>query len=138
MGRDVQLALDEAGRLAGRIYPPLLGTGGLAAALRAAAASTENRTTVEVAARESYAPEILATVFFCCLEVLERGDAAARTTIIVRDEDGALAFELRAAGGGAAVELDGLRDRVEALGGRLRIASEAGGTSVSGVLPVAR
>ncbi len=37
MGHDVQQALDESARLAQRIYPALLGTRGLAAALRSAA-----------------------------------------------------------------------------------------------------
>ena len=37
MGRDVRQALDETGKLAHRIYPPLLEAGGLAAALRSAA-----------------------------------------------------------------------------------------------------
>ena len=39
LARDVQQALDETAQLAQRIYPPLLEAGGLAAALRAAAAS---------------------------------------------------------------------------------------------------
>ena len=39
MGRDVQQAIDETARLAQRIHPPFVAAGGLAAALRVAAAS---------------------------------------------------------------------------------------------------
>ena len=58
MARDVQQALDETAQLAQRIYPPLLEAGGLAAALRSAAASAGIRASVEVAAGPSYAPEL--------------------------------------------------------------------------------
>ena len=50
LGRDVSQALEEAAQLAQRIHPPLLDTGGLAAALRAAASSAGVSSSVEVAA----------------------------------------------------------------------------------------
>ena len=46
MGRDVQRAIEKTARLAQRIYPPLLETGGLGAALRAAAVATGVRTEI--------------------------------------------------------------------------------------------
>ena len=77
-GRDVQQALEEAAHLAQRIHPPLLETGGLAAALRAAASSAGVTSSVEVAAGASYSPEAVTTVYLCWLEALEatagRGD----------------------------------------------------------------
>jgi len=52
----------------------------------------------------------------------------------VREENGALTFEF---GGEWSTRLDGLRDRVEALGGRLTVESDGGrGPYVSGSLPV--
>ena len=64
-------ALDETARLAQRIFPPLLEAGGLAAALRSAAVSIGIPASVEVATGASDPPEVLRTVYFCCLEVLE-------------------------------------------------------------------
>lgn len=137
MGRDVQQALDETAQLAQRIYPPLLEAGGLVAALRSAAGSAGIRASLEVAAGTGYPPEVAGAVYWCCLEVLAHAGAGARATVTVRDEEGAVAFEVVLDGSRSNAGLDGLRDRVEALGGRLTIRSEPGrGTRVSGSLPL--
>jgi signal transduction histidine kinase len=136
MARDVQEALDESARLAQRIYPQLLEAGGLAAALRSAAVSAGIPASVDVSAGSTYAPEILQTVYLCWVEALEhaRGDARAMAT--VGEEQGALRFEFPLARG-EWTGLEGLRDRVEALGGRLTVESDPErGTYVSGSLPV--
>jgi signal transduction histidine kinase len=145
LGRDVQQALDETGRLAQRIYPPLLEAGGLTAALRAAASGIGIAVSVEVEAATGRPPEVLRTVYLCCLEALEHAGAGARAAVTVRTEEGAIAFEVVETGGrsvaarGRSNELDGLRDRVEALGGRLTVSSEPrGGTRLSGSLPLPR
>jgi signal transduction histidine kinase len=136
LGRDVQQALDQAGQLAQRLYPPLLDAGGLAAALRSAAMSVGIRVTLDVRPGVSYPPEIAAAVYWCCLEALEHAGAGAHAAVTVRDEDGAVAFEVVA--DALAGELDRVSDRVEALGGRLTIRPEpGGGTTVSGSLPLA-
>ena len=70
MGKDVQQALEEAAQLAQRIHPPLLETGGFAAALRAAASSAGVTSSVEVATSASYPPEVVTTVYLCWLEAL--------------------------------------------------------------------
>ena len=134
MARDVQEALDEAARLAQRIYPQLLEAGGLAAALRSGAVSAGVPASVDVKAGSTYAPEILRTVYLCWLESLEQARGDARATATVREENRALTFEF---GGGWSTRLDGLRDRVEALGGRLTVESDPErGTYLSGSLPV--
>jgi signal transduction histidine kinase len=146
MARDVEQALDETALLAQRIYPPLLESGGLAAALRSAAARVGIRASIEVAAGASYPPEVARTVYLSCVEVLERAGAGARARITVRDEAGALAFEVvedgprsSTAPPGSDAGLDGVRDRVEALGGRLKVRSEPEqGIRVSGSLPLSR
>jgi signal transduction histidine kinase len=146
MARHVQQALDETGALAHRIYPPLLEAGGLAPALRAAAASAGIPTHIEVTAGARYAPEVAGAVYFCCLEVLELAGDGARATVTVREEAGALAFEVvedgarsTAAAARSEAGLERLRDRVDALGGRLTILSEPGhGIRVSGSLPLSR
>jgi signal transduction histidine kinase len=134
IGRDVQDAVDEAARLAQRIYVPFPDLG-LAAALRAAATSAGVPASVDVSAGSSCSAEILHTVYACWLEALEQpGDAPA---IIVREDAGALVFDV-VRGADPAAELDALRERVEALGGVLTIQTEAGGcrTRVSGSLPL--
>jgi signal transduction histidine kinase len=144
MGRDVHQALDETGKLAHRIYPPLLEAGGLAVALRTAAASVGVPTRIVVAAVADYPTEVAGTVYFCCLEVLERAVDGARAMVTVRDEEGALVFEVVADDAGQAATASGgilsrLHDRVEALGGQLTVRSELGdGICVSGSLPLSR
>ena len=59
-------------QLAQRIHPPMLESGGLAAALRAAAVSSGVRGSVEVALDDGCAPEVAFTVYLCWLHALER------------------------------------------------------------------
>jgi signal transduction histidine kinase len=134
--RDVQHALEEAAQLAQRIYPGLLEIGSLAAALRSAAASAGISASVEVTPDARCSPEVAATVYLCCLAALEQAAVGTRATLTVREEAGALAFEVVADGSGSAARLERLRDRVEALGGRLTLGSEPG--RVAGSLPVSR
>jgi signal transduction histidine kinase len=139
IGRDVEQALDETAQLAQRVYSPLLEAGGLAAALRSAAVTAGVPASVEVLTDASYQAEVAGTVYFCWLEALEHADAGVRTTITVQEEEGALLFEVVEDGARSDEGLDRLRDRVEALGGRLTIRPEpGGGTCVSGSLPLSR
>jgi signal transduction histidine kinase len=144
MARDVQQALDEAAQLAERIYPLLVEGGGLAVALRSAAAGVGLPVLIGVAAGVSYPPEAAATVYLCCRMAFERAGPGAQATVRVGEEEGALAFEVVADGahagaaeGDADSGLAELRDRVEALGGRLTIRSEPGRRIwVSGTVPL--
>jgi signal transduction histidine kinase len=137
MGRDVQQALDETAQLAQRIHPPLLEAGGLVPALRSAAASAGVRASIEVAADASYPPEVARTVYWSWLVALEHAGAGARATVTVREGEGALAFEIVEDGARSDAGFNRLRDRVDALGGRLTIRPEPGrGTRVSGSLPL--
>jgi signal transduction histidine kinase len=139
MGRDMQQALDETGKLAHRIYPPLLDAGGLAAALRSAAVTAGVPTRIDVTAGAAYPPEVAGAVYFCCLEVLQRAGAGASAAVVVRDEEGALAFEVVADCVASETDLLPLLDRAEALGGRLTIRSASGRVKrVSGSLPLSR
>jgi len=137
MGRDVRQALDETAQLAERIYPPLLEASGFAASLRSAAVSAGVPAAVEVTAAAGFPPEVAAAVYLCCLEALEHADAGTEATVRVRDEDGELTFDVVEDGDCSDGKLETLRDRVEALGGRLTITAEPGrGTRVSGSLPL--
>ena len=116
--QDVELtcrrALDEAGRLAERIHAPLLEqTGRLAVALRAAAVTAGVHADVEVSRGSSCPPEVARTVFLGWLEALEHADTTPTAITVIEDDD-ALVFEIV-----SGATLGRLRDRVEALGGRL-------------------
>jgi signal transduction histidine kinase len=147
LARDVQQAAAEAAQLAERIYPPLLETGGLAAALRTVAVRPGGSVSVELAAGVRYPAEISRTVYLCCLEAFAGADPdASPPKVTVRGDEEALVFEVvedgarsRTDSAGSDDWINGLRDRVEALGGRLTVRSEPGlGVRVSGSLPVSR
>lgn len=139
MERDVQQALDETAQLAQQIYAPLLELGGLGAALRSAAASAGIPASVEVTAGSNYPPEVAWTVYSCWLQALSTDAAEARATITVREKKGAVIFEVVESAAHPGAQLERLRDRVEALGGRLTIRSEPGRRiCVSGSLPLSR
>jgi signal transduction histidine kinase len=135
MGRDVRRGLDETAVLAQRIYPAMLDGGGLAALLRSAAVDAGVPASVDVAAALEYPPEVVMTVYLSWLAMLAHGNRDTRVTISVRERKGALVFDVTSAGADA--NLDWVRGRVEALGGRLTIgAGRDGCTRASGSLPL--
>lgn len=147
VGRDTRVALDGLRRLATEIYPPLLDAVGLVVALRSAAADVGLVARVDADVISGCDPEVVTTVYFCCLEALQNAaqhaGSGAKTTVSVRCEDAAVVFEVADDGVGFAQSQPtegGLRrlvDRVGALGGRLEIESEPGhGTRVRGSLPL--
>jgi signal transduction histidine kinase len=125
--RGVREALEAARTLAHRIHPAL-DAGGLGPALRLAASELEVRTRIEVLTDAPVPPELASAIYFCCLDVLGRVEGAA-TTITIRERDGGIAFEIGADGAFAPTG-PALRDRVEALGGRLDIRTEPGPRTV--------
>jgi signal transduction histidine kinase len=139
MEGDVQHALDEAAQLAQRIYAPLLEVGGLAAALRSAAVSAGVPASVDVSAGSRYQAEVARTIFLCWLETLENHEGEASAMISVREGDEAITFEIVGSAARSEAGFVRLRDRVEALGGRLTIRLERGNeTRVSVAMPLSR
>jgi len=136
IARDVQQALDEAAQLAQWIYPPLLEADGLAAALRSAAVSAGVPASVDVKGGSRYPPEVARTIYMCWLEALEQTGAEAPAKVTVREDAGALTFEVVEDAALSAARLDRLRDRIEALSGRLTVGSERG--HISGSFPLSR
>ena len=137
LARDVDLALAEAARLAERIYPSILAPGGLAPALRAAAADAGIPVRVDVEMPVGCPPELFATVHECFLQVLVQA-AAEEVTVTVRDDVERLAFEVVAdPARRPELALDRIRDRVEALGGTLTVERvRDAGVRVAGALPL--
>jgi signal transduction histidine kinase len=116
----VQDALEETAQLAQRIHPPTLEARDIAALLRSAAAAAGVSAIVEVTAGGSYPPEAVMTLHLCWLAALTRG---SRTAIAVHDGADALVFEITRGESDSTADLDGMRERVEALGGLLAIVS---------------
>jgi signal transduction histidine kinase len=139
-------ALADLRELAHGIYPPLLADLGLTAALEAQARKAAIPVTVEAPGVGRYPREIEAALYFCVLEALQNvakyaHASAARVTL---GHDGrCLAFTVEDDGNGfdrattpAGSGLQGITDRLAALGGTIGITSTPGhGTRVTGRVP---
>jgi len=139
MAASLREALTETTELAQQVYPTLLEGRGFAAALRSAAEDVGITALVDVPASANYPPEISAAVYWSCVEALSSGSPGSQATVSVRDADGALTFEVAVAGHHPKGRLDRLRDRVEALDGRLSVdEGQDVGSRVHGWLPLSR
>ena len=136
---EVDDALDALRALAHRIHPPLLGAGGLRAALRTTAAMLGVPTRVQVPPEATLPSELAEVVYFSCTDALEHLGEMAKIAITVRQKKETVVFEIVAEGSDPApadADLTPMRDRLEALGGRLTVASERGHSRISGSLPI--
>ena len=145
--RGLQDALDDLRDLARGIYPPLLADQGLHAALQAQARRSPVPVVVGADAIGRYPQEAEAAVYFCVLEALQNvAKYADASGVVVRldGDESELRFEVRDDGRGFdatstsyGTGLQGMADRLAALGGELRVESSPGmGTTVTGVLSV--
>jgi CheY-like chemotaxis protein len=138
MAGEVAEALHALRALAHRIHPPLLQAGGLRAALRTTAAMLGAPTRVEVPEGVTVPSDLAAALYFSCADALEHFGESAKIAITVRRQEGAVVFEIVAEGSDSATadaDLIPMRDRLEALGGRLTVESKPGHTGITGWLP---
>ena len=144
---DLQLGLSDALEtlrdLARGIYPPLLADKGLGAALEAQARKAAMPVAVEPNRIGRYPRPIEAAVYFCTLEALNnvaKYAEASSVKVDLSDEDGELQFRIVDDGRGFDTSvtdygtgLQGMADRLDAVGGTLDVRSEPGrGTTVIG------
>jgi signal transduction histidine kinase len=145
--KSARAALDDLRALARGIYPPLLADQGLVHALQAQARKTTVPVTIQAEGIQRYPQDVEATVYFCALEALQniaKYADASRAGIGLCCSAGSLQFTVTDDGTGfdtAAARdgtgLQGMADRLAALGGTLHVRSQPGqGTTVSGRLPV--
>jgi signal transduction histidine kinase len=141
-------ALENLRELARGIYPPLLADKGLAVALESQAKKSVVPATVESDGIGRYPREIEAAVYFCCLEALQNVSKYAQASAVRIDlsgDPGELTFQVVDDGmgfdtgtTGYGTGLQGMADRLEALGGSLKVRSApGGGTTVTGSAPTA-
>jgi signal transduction histidine kinase len=144
----LRAALDDLRALARGIYPPLLADQGLSAALHAQAGKAPLPVEIEADGIGRYPREAEAAVYFCILEALQnvaKYARACRATVALSCPDGQLGFTVTDDGDGFdpikathGTGLQGMADRLAAVGGALRVDSAPGsGTTVSGTLPLA-
>ena len=118
--RDVKQALEDTTQLALWIYPPLDAVS-IATTMRSAAVSAGVRASVDVVVPETCPAGLAAVLYWSWLDLLERVGDGSDAALCVREEDGSLSFELEAEGDRVDEVLESLRDRIEALGGRVGI-----------------
>ena len=139
LARNLREALDETTELAQTVYPSMLEGRGFASALRSAAESVGVTAQVNVPTVARYPPEIAAAVYWSCIEALSSASPGSEATVSVLDADGALTFEVAVATHHPEARLDHLRDRIEALDGRVSVDdTQDGGSRVHGWLPLSR
>ena len=140
-------ALEDLRVLARGIYPPLLAEEGLVVAIESQARKSATPVEVESKNLGRYPQHVEAAVYFCALEALNNvakyADASsARVRLTARD--GTLTFEVADDGvgfdpaeTGYGTGLQGMADRLAAIGGDFEVRTRAGsGTTVKGTVPV--
>jgi signal transduction histidine kinase len=139
-------ALDNLRDLARGIYPPLLADKGLAVALDGQARKSAVPVIVEAEEVGRWPQDIEAAVYFCVLEALQniaKYAEANAATVHLTNGGGALTFEVVDDGAGFdpavvgyGTGLQGIADRLDALGGSMEVRSAPGrGTSIVGRIP---
>ena len=144
---ETQTALDDLRDLARGIYPPLLADKGLGSALDAQARKASFPVRVDADGVGRLPQDIEAAVYFSCLEALQNvakyaGASGAAITItraptlltFAVTDDGR-GFDPTTVGSGGGLE--GVADRLAAIGGTFDVESSAGeGTEVTGRVPI--
>ncbi len=146
MAAEAQEAIDEIRSLGRGIYPALLQTDGLTAALAAGAANAPVSVVIDAPGLRRYPMDVEAAAYFCISEAITNAVKYAGADVIeVRLRDGAGGLEFEVGDDGAGFDTSrrgdgsgiiGMRDRLEALGGSLSVVSAPGaGTTISGLIP---
>jgi signal transduction histidine kinase len=146
LSEEAQAALEEIRSLAKGIYPPVLESDGLVAAVSALAAGSPADVSVDRGELGRYERDIEAAVYFDISEAVTNAVKHGANSVRVRlvDHGDRLAFEVTDSGPGFEVAranggsgLQNMRDRMDAVGGRLDVVSRPGeGTIVRGEIPL--
>ncbi len=140
-------AVEDLRDLARGIYPPLLASQGLVAALQAQAAKSPVPTSLDTDGIERYPQDVEAAVYFCVLEALQnvaKYAGASRARVRLEASGDQLLFEVADDGAGFdrgtkafGTGLQGMADRLGAHGGILDVRTSPGtGTVITGRLRV--
>ena len=139
MQANIREALGEATKLATRTYPPIIGGSSLAAALRFAANEAGIPALVAVSAGADYPREITATLYWTWVDAIAMASAPSEADFSAVDTEGGLSFGITIPGHVPEDRIDHVRDRIEALDGRLTVDDRLdGSTRLQGWLPLPR
>jgi len=124
--RDLSQVLSQLRDLAHGIYPAVLVSEGLPAALREAAGRAAVVTEVRCDGAGRYLPEVEAAAYFCCLEALQNaakhGGDGVSVGIELTERDHSLVFEIADDGGGydtqVAAASGGVQNMTDRIGAR--------------------
>ncbi|HET6867931.1 MAG TPA: GAF domain-containing protein [Solirubrobacteraceae bacterium] len=142
----LKTAVDELRELSQGIHPAELTHGGLSPALKALGRRSAVRVELDVPFEDRLPDQVEVAVYYTVSEALTNASKHANATrvwVSVSIEDDVLLLSIRDDGAGGADPrrgsgLTGLRDRIEALGGRIRIESQTGsGTIIEVEIPIA-
>jgi len=145
---ELEGAIEDLRELARGLHPPLLAQRGLGAAVRAGAARSSIPIELDLQLDEPLPDAIEAAAYYVCAEAVTntvKHAKASQAWVRLVHTAGALTVEVRDDGvGGACVDcegeqsgLGGLKDRVEALSGRLEVESPEGcGTTLRATFPL--
>ena len=137
-------AVQELRELSRGIHPAVLTQGGLAPALKALRRRSPVRVTLDIPFERRLPDQVEAAAYYTVSEALTNASkhaSATRVWVAVQLTDGTLHLSIRDDGVGGADPsrgsgLTGLKDRIEALGGRIRIDSAPGsGTRIDVEIP---
>jgi signal transduction histidine kinase len=145
-GEDVERTIEEVRDIAHGIYPAVLTSHGLRAALRAVAMRAAQPVSVHAPGVRRCRPEVEIAVYFSCLAAIDNAAKHAgpgAVSICLTDTGAALRFTVCDSGPGfdpgrpwAGTGLENMRDRMSAIGGTLTVESApTQGTRVTGVVP---
>jgi signal transduction histidine kinase len=145
-GAEVELAIEELREVAHGVYPPLLASGGLRAALAAAAIRAPHPVTVTADGIGRHAPEIESAIYFSVMAALDNAAKYAGqgpVTVAVWEANQRLHFTVTDYGDGFRVNgspagggLANMRDRIAAVHGTFKVEStQSKGTRITGTVP---
>jgi signal transduction histidine kinase len=143
---DVEQVIDEVLNVARGIYPVVLTSDGLSAALVSAGVHSARPVTVQATGVRRCSPEVEVAVYFTCLAALDNAAkyaGAVPVSVDLADAGGALDFTVSDSGAGfdptraeIGSGIANMRERIAAVGGTLTIDSApAHGTRVHGSVP---
>jgi signal transduction histidine kinase len=145
IGDEVDRAIDDVRAFAHGVYPALLTSSGLRAALASVNRRTPRSVTVQAAGVGRFSSEIETAVYFSCLAALDNAAkhaGSAPVTVRVWDHADVLHFTISDTGPGfdlllavPGAGITNMRDRIASVGGTLRIESTSHGTVVEGNVP---
>ncbi len=141
LASDADKAVESLRDFARGVYPPLLESDGLEAAISGQLRRSHTTVDLHVDALGRYRREVESTVYFCILEALRETTGAKR--VDVAQQNGSIVFAVCADGDGAEsvgseFRTPRIRDRIDALSGSVDVVrNPTGGITLSGTIPTA-